>query len=228
MIIPRKPTDVKANDWPYNLLEAIGFEQEDPLEHMSDESELYLAMSLSRLTDREKKVIYLRYFRQLTLREVGQEIGTANERARQIEAKAVRKLRNPYHASGYIIKYGAKAYVEMRVNEKVETARQEIEEQLVADYHAKMAEMEEKGMKLQLEALDTKARSYSTELTELDLSVRAYNCMSRAGCKTVSDIIQKYPTWNDACKIRNLGRKSMEEISQKLKKMGIDWPGEVV
>ena len=114
----KEPMDVKRNDWPYNLLEAIGFEQEDPLEHMSDESELYLAMSMSRLTDREKKVIYLRYFRQLTLREVGQEIGTANERARQIEAKAVRKLRNTYNASGYIIKYGAKAYVEMRVNEK--------------------------------------------------------------------------------------------------------------
>jgi len=224
----KEPKNVKKNDWPYNLLEAVGIEHEDPLEHLSDEAELDLAMCMSRLTDREKFVIRERYFRQKTLEEIAPEIGTQRERVRQIEAKALRKLRHPYDASGYILLHGAKAYVEMRISEKVEAARQEIEAQLVADYHAKMQELEQKGIRLELEALDQKCQAYSTGLDELNLSVRAYNCLARSGCKNVSDIITKYPTWNDACKIRNLGRKSMEEISVKLKGLGVDWPGEVV
>ena len=64
---------------------------DDPLDHMSTEGELELAMCMSRLTPREKLVVRERYFKQQTLKEVGKVIGTAQERARQIEAKAARK-----------------------------------------------------------------------------------------------------------------------------------------
>ena len=84
--------EVQDKEWPFNLIRAIGLEVDDPLEHIPSEMELYLAMCVSTLTDREQYVIHQRYFGQKTLKEVGQLIGTQQERARQIEAKALRKL----------------------------------------------------------------------------------------------------------------------------------------
>ncbi|HKM39243.1 MAG TPA: DNA-directed RNA polymerase subunit alpha [bacterium] len=51
-------------------------------------------------------------------------------------------------------------------------------------------------------------------IEELDLSVRSYNCLKRAGVNTVEELIQK--TEEDMMKVRNLGRKSLEEVQNKL------------
>lgn len=218
-------SDVKEYDWPYNLLEAIGVEYEDPLVHMSDESELMLAMCMSKLTDREKLVIRERYFGKKTLKEVGQIIGTAHERARQIEAKAIRKLRHPYNPSGMIIRYVAKAYVEMMINERVAEIVKQKEAELEDAYQKKAQELEQ-GKDV-VRALSAHKNRMAIPIEELDLSVRAYNCLSRAGCKTVGDIITNYPNYDDACRIRNFGHRSMNEVSERLSKMEIIWPREV-
>jgi DNA-directed RNA polymerase subunit alpha len=55
-------------------------------------------------------------------------------------------------------------------------------------------------------------------IEELNLSVRAYNCLKRAGVKTIQDLTRK--TDEEMSKMRNLGRKSLEEVELKLKKMG--------
>ena len=59
------------------------------------------------------------------------------------------------------------------------------------------------------------------ELTieELDLSVRSFNCLKRANINTVADLISK--TEDDMMKVRNLGRKSLEEVINKLAMMGL-------
>ncbi len=59
------------------------------------------------------------------------------------------------------------------------------------------------------------------ELTieELDLSVRSFNCLKRAGINTVEDLISK--TQDEMMKVRNLGRKSLEEVINKLAMMGL-------
>ncbi|HHW48526.1 MAG TPA: DNA-directed RNA polymerase subunit alpha [Clostridiaceae bacterium] len=54
---------------------------------------------------------------------------------------------------------------------------------------------------------------------ELDLSVRSYNCLKRAGINTVEDLISR--TEEDMMKVRNLGRKSLEEVLQKLHALGL-------
>ncbi|HHY13689.1 MAG TPA: DNA-directed RNA polymerase subunit alpha [Thermoanaerobacterales bacterium] len=54
---------------------------------------------------------------------------------------------------------------------------------------------------------------------ELDLSVRSYNCLKRAGINTVEELIQRTP--EDMMKVRNLGKKSLEEIEQKLADLGL-------
>ena len=56
-------------------------------------------------------------------------------------------------------------------------------------------------------------------IEELDLSVRSFNCLKRAGINTVEDLINK--TEEDMMKVRNLGRKSLEEVMNKLAAMGL-------
>ena len=56
-------------------------------------------------------------------------------------------------------------------------------------------------------------------IDELELSVRSYNCLKRAGINTVAELCDKSP--DDMMKVRNLGRKSMEEVEQKLSELGL-------
>ena len=56
-------------------------------------------------------------------------------------------------------------------------------------------------------------------IEELDLSVRSYNCLKRAGINTVEDLTNR--TEEDMMKVRNLGRKSLEEVLQKLHALGL-------
>lgn len=64
-------------------------------------------------------------------------------------------------------------------------------------------------------------RVLQMEIEELDLSVRAFNCLTRAGIKTVEELTQM--TEEDFKKVRNLGKKSTEEVRQKLQSLGFDF-----
>ena len=57
-------------------------------------------------------------------------------------------------------------------------------------------------------------------IEELDLSVRSFNCLKRAGINTVEDLINK--SEEDMMKVRNLGRKSLDEVVAKLESLGFD------
>ena len=57
-------------------------------------------------------------------------------------------------------------------------------------------------------------------IEELDLSVRAYNCLKRAGINNVAELVLK--NQEDMMKVRNLGRKSLEEVEQKLNGLGLN------
>ncbi|KKM12645.1 DNA-directed RNA polymerase subunit alpha [Clostridiales bacterium PH28_bin88] len=56
-------------------------------------------------------------------------------------------------------------------------------------------------------------------IEELDMSVRSYNCLKRAGINTVEELISR--TEEDMMKVRNLGKKSLEEVNQKLEELGL-------
>ncbi len=59
------------------------------------------------------------------------------------------------------------------------------------------------------------------KIEELDLSVRSYNCLKRAGINTVGELAQK--TTEEMMRVRNLGRKSLKEVSQKLHEIGLEF-----
>ncbi|MCF0129541.1 MAG: DNA-directed RNA polymerase subunit alpha [Pseudobutyrivibrio sp.] len=62
-------------------------------------------------------------------------------------------------------------------------------------------------------------KTLEMSIDELELSVRSYNCLKRAGINTVAELCDKTP--DDMMKVRNLGRKSMEEVEQKLLDLGL-------
>jgi DNA-directed RNA polymerase subunit alpha len=66
---------------------------------------------------------------------------------------------------------------------------------------------------------DKKGKILEMTIEELDLSVRSYNCLKRAGINTVEELVQRNE--EEMMKVRNLGRKSLEEVSQKLAALGI-------
>ena len=67
---------------------------------------------------------------------------------------------------------------------------------------------------------DEKEKVLEMSIDELELSVRSYNCLKRAGINTVEELTNK--TSDDMMKVRNLGRKSLEEVLTKLKELGLE------
>ena len=66
---------------------------------------------------------------------------------------------------------------------------------------------------------DSKAKKLETSIDDLDFSVRAYNCLKRAGVNTLGDLTSKSEL--EMMKIRNLGKKSLKEVIDKIKEMGL-------
>ena len=67
---------------------------------------------------------------------------------------------------------------------------------------------------------DEKEKVLEMSIDELELSVRSYNCLKRAGINTVEELTNKTP--EDMMKVRNLGRKSLEEVLAKLKELNLE------
>jgi DNA-directed RNA polymerase subunit alpha len=66
---------------------------------------------------------------------------------------------------------------------------------------------------------DKKEKVLEMTVEELDLSVRSYNCLKRAAINTVEELTEK--TEEDMMKVRNLGKKSLEEVQKKLAELGL-------
>ena len=66
---------------------------------------------------------------------------------------------------------------------------------------------------------DKKEKVLEMAIEELELSVRSYNCLKRAGINTVQELTER--TMDDMMKVRNLGKKSLEEVEQKLDALGL-------
>ena len=71
---------------------------------------------------------------------------------------------------------------------------------------------------------DSKLKKLETSIDDLDFSVRAYNCLKRAGVNTLGDLTEK--TELEMMKVRNLGKKSLKEVIDKIKDMGLKFRDE--
>ena len=71
---------------------------------------------------------------------------------------------------------------------------------------------------------DSKLKKLETSIDDLDFSVRAYNCLKRANINTLGDLVEKSEL--EMMKIRNLGKKSLKEVIDKIKDMGLKFRDE--
>lgn len=146
---------------------------------------------LHTLAERERRVLGFRYKDSLTFEEIGKRECVTRERIRQICAKALRKLRHPDRLN--FLKYGVRGVI----RRKTESAR--------------------------AVALASLPKPDITDMTleELDLSVRSYNCLKRAGIDTLYEIAEM--TFDELCHVRNLGKKSIDEICCALTRHGLSF-----
>ena len=85
-------------------------------------------------------------------------------------------------------------------------------------------DLSDRGIEAQVMAdkpMDPKGKVMDMNIDELELSVRSYNCLKRAGINTVEELCNK--TADDMMKVRNLGRKSLEEVLGKLSELGLQF-----
>ena len=87
--------------------------------------------------------------------------------------------------------------------------------------HFEMLEKDAKDTVTMIEKTeDSKTKALETSIDDLDFSVRAYNCLKRANIHTLQDLVSKDES--EIMKIRNLGKKSLKEVLDKIKEMGLD------
>ena len=93
---------------------------------------------------------------------------------------------------------------------------------VLSDHLKSFIELSDKSSRIQVIAAEeenSKDKVLEMNIDELELSVRSYNCLKRAGINTVEELCNR--TSEDMMKVRNLGRKSLEEVLSKLKELGL-------
>lgn len=210
--------------YPFNLIYAV---------FLPDDPELYWRLNipaflngLATLTDREQKVLCLRFERGLTYEQAGKHFGVTRERIRQVEAKALRKMRHPSRSNKFTMIDGGEVQRIQMENEYLRAENEALRTHIAFAVHTlrdrripvemyRPRKNPEPERKPELTVPD-----HDLSIDELNLSVRSWNCCRRAGYSKVGDFVGK--TTADLMMTRNLGRKSMEELIAKLAEHGVE------
>lgn len=183
--------------YPWNLAAAVGNIPEEECFRLFEIYVPGVLKSLGDLTEREQKILEMRFKHYMTLEECGKVYHVTRDRIRQIEARALRKLRHPQHWKTWKLDTMDKAF---------EIAK------------------ERDALKLKLTLMEPQrfepVPCDDWDIQDLELSVRSYNCLCRANIRTPADF--RKLTRESLMKVRNLGRKSLEEVIEKLKERGIE------
>lgn len=202
---------MKKKEYPENLLSQV-FVNGLPSD-LPDDVPLVLDYIIQKtLTERESRVLDMRYKRYMTMAAIGEEYGLRAERIRQIEAKAVRKLRHPSR-SRYIL-MGMEGYINYLRDTAVDERLREYKKEIIS-LEKKIAELTD------TEYEEEKNELENAPLAELDLSVRTFNILYRAGYSTVKELLDA-----DAEKIvslPNLGLKNFSDLIDVLSEKGFGW-----
>lgn len=208
--------------YPYNLFVDIFKTDQDKFSlimslPMTEDRQKGLDYALDTLILREREVIQYYYAQEdsLSMEEVGKIIGVTRCRIQQILSKAVRKLRHPTR-SIYILKGYEIASGELR--KKIFDLRQSEIDEVNILIDNKIEQLKNTLNRPATELLNSRLDQIS--INELNLSVRSMNCLLKAGITTLSDLSKI--TKSDLVHMRNLGRKSLNEIIFKLKEFGIE------
>lgn len=181
----------RAYAWPENVYRVVFRVPRREHCEMPEDAEQAVAYVLETLTPREKDAIVRHYARMETQREIADAYGVTESRARQIVMKALRKMRHRSRSETLMLG--------VRESESRKTINQQ-------------------RIEASVKAMCTLA---GEELGILGLSVRAYNCLYRAGCRSVLDVVEMNPS--QLYKSKGIGRTVAREIKDKLMEIGIDY-----
>lgn len=173
------------------------------------------------MESKDANILRLRFKGKLSLDEVAKIYNVTRERVRQLEAKALRKMRHPLRARAIFTPYK----LSQEIKERTETLNQKNKE--LADNITKCLDqidilskaLDSVGIKVSTEKPNTYVTTLARNINEFEFSVRAYNCMKRAGINTIGDLTEK--TEEEMRQVRNLGHRGLEEIKDKLTSLGL-------
>ena len=198
-MVPRMPNNKRKLlplPYPQNLILTLTDGLIESIE-VTPDMEAGLEYALSTLTDIEREILKLRFEGRLTYEQIGEVRGRSGSGARHGETNAFRKLRRP-PMIGYIL-YGKEGFAKM-------------------DYIFYWPWKEPPPKK---EPPDAKV--YAIPFEELDLTVRSFNNLRRAGYEVVGDIVNL--SYEEILKIPYLPRKNCNEIAWKLWHLGFEDTG---
>lgn len=211
----------------HSLLQAAGVISEDgedglPVQYTGVQGTMALAFAMANLTEREQTVLNQRFVQGMNYEESGKTFGVTRERIRQVEAKALRKLRRQNVME--LLRIGIASYWEKCVNDRAE----EIAQKVIDGYRWKVDQEYNKRIEEKYQEIESdpdallhmeQSKLLQTPIDNLDLSVRSYNVLKRANIDTVEDLTKL--TCEGLLRLRNMGRKSATEIEKKLHDMGL-------
>ncbi|MGN0107081.1 MAG: sigma-70 family RNA polymerase sigma factor [Hominilimicola sp.] len=194
-----------------------------------------LSYVLSNLREREREIVRLRYEKMLTYREIGETMGFSTERARQLLVKTLRKMRNPLNTR--YITYGMKGAMLRKITEELEPCpfcgeKPDMHELPGTGEYITICACGCRNPSGPCETPEEAAGNWNTRthiktegsdpIEKLELSVRAYNCLKRAGVDTVGELRGRMKSDTEwYIRISSLGRKTVEEIDRKMKERGL-------
>lgn len=184
----------------------FGVSEEEALTLMPDDAEETIERILTEMPEKESDIIKRRLAGE-TLIDIGASYDVSKERIRQLEAKTLRKLRNP--AMIRLLTIGVEESdksAALREQEMQEKNRMIAEQQRLID--DRTAQTIEKYSNVYIE--------------ELEPSVRLFNVLCRSGVRTVGDLLTW--DWHRLSRIHNMGKKSLEELRDKLNAIDIKLP----
>lgn len=180
---------------------------------------------LAEIPEREQRVIHMRYEDSMNLAECGKELGITGPRVAQLERKAIARMKHRYNRLKLgDARYGTVVGMQRRLEDDLAIKiRLEVIDMLdmqiksiVPMIHQAYKIIQERDAEQTAKKM---ALTIQTPIENVYFSIRTYNCLKREGYKYLSDFYGK--TEQEVKEIRNLGRKSYEEICEVLSVVGI-------
>ena len=191
--------NIKNSTFPENILEEIGINKVS--EKKIDYSELAmdqmkgLQYAVSQMKVRDSMILLCRYEDKMTYKEIGERFSISGERAQQLVAKGLRKLRHPMRYS-YIV-WGYDTYNQMLAEKRKQVAR------------LKKEDIEKSGDDI-----------LQIDLAALQLSIKTWNILNRIGIHTIGELINVLEKGQEELQIR-MRKRCFSEMIYSLEELGL-------
>lgn len=207
--------------YPYNAYETINLMDYDVPPELAEE-DVFENILKERCTEREDNAIRMFFKYKMSFKSVGEHLGCSLERARQIVYKGMKRVKYYIYHYQEMVEEQERKRIAKEESDKLDARRVELiqacrETGIISEdvtiYFGKPT------FGLDESKLSDEEKTLKLPIEDLDLSVRSYNCLRRAGLTTIGSLVDK--TESQMMRVKNLGKKSLKEIRYKLLDYGL-------